>query len=161
MSWLMGLLLVCSGPLASGCDAACQLQCTNSCCHSALSNECRMLQCPSSTACNGTMHQTIAEIPALRDRLLQATPVSADLVPARCQPPNAVSQSTMQVRSRRPSAKFLWIRSPPGQPANLERHTHPQMSRVEWVSPRPFDCHPNSSCQPASLRLGFGHRIIE
>ena len=25
MSWLMGLLLVCSGPLASGCDAACQL----------------------------------------------------------------------------------------------------------------------------------------
>jgi hypothetical protein len=102
MSWLMGLLLICSGPLASACDASCQLRGPNSCCHTTLSSECLMPRCSSSAACNGTMHQSTAEAAMLRDSLPLAAPESAKHVPAMFHPWIAASQTTMHVRLHPP-----------------------------------------------------------
>lgn len=101
MSWLMGLLLVCSGAFASACDVSCQLHGPNSCCHTAVSSECRVLRC-SSSACNGTMHPLTAETATLRDPLSVTVQASAEHVPAIFQPRIAINNSTMHVRLRPP-----------------------------------------------------------
>lgn len=102
ISWLMGLLLVCSSPLISACDVSCQLHEPNSCCHTAVSSECRMLRSSSLTSCNGAMHPPTAETATLRDGLLLVSQSSAEHVPAMFQPLMAANQSTMHVRLHLP-----------------------------------------------------------
>ena len=161
MSWLMGLLLVCSGPLASGCDAACQLHGPHSCCRSVVSSACGMLRCSSSRACNGIARQQTADTATLYDRLPVAAQASAEPISAKFQPRHLTRPIDPSFSTVPTPANFFWIRSSPGQPSNLERSAHLQMLRVEWISLCPFDCYPYSSRPPTSPCLGCGHRIIE
>ncbi|MGB6305050.1 MAG: hypothetical protein WBF45_15000 [Acidobacteriaceae bacterium] len=98
MSWLMGLLLVCSGPLASGCDAACQLHGPHSCCRSVVSSACGMLRCSSSRACNGIARQQTADTATLYDRLPVAAQASAEPISAKFQPGISLGQSILRFR---------------------------------------------------------------
>lgn len=102
ISWVMGLLLVCSAPLASTGQTYCQSSVHGSCCYPAVSNKCCLSKCSASAACHSGLRQSKTETATLRDSFLLAASGNADLTPRMLHDRIAFSDSTLHVRLHSP-----------------------------------------------------------